>query len=141
MRSVIRCTEMLTWEQDRTGWVSNGYRIELVEPYRWVLLRNEPATTAVRAALAQLAETRTLTQCKREAEKLDAAGRLAQLRRRLWGQLILALVAFATVPTLAPPWDLAMVLILLAVAARAVGFLAGIYLARSHVTGHDLFYQ
>jgi hypothetical protein len=133
--------EMLTWEKDRGGWISNGYRIVLVEPYHWVLLEDEPAPAPVRAEQVPLAEARTLTQCKREAELLDAATRVAELRRRSWGKLLLAVLAFGFVPTLTPPWDLALIVILLVTAARTAGFLAGTYLARSHLAAEDRFYQ
>ena len=129
---------MLTWKQEHNGWVSNGYRIELLEPYHWVLLDNEPGSAPVQVAKIPLAETRTLTECKREAERRDAAARLALVRHRLWGQLIIALMAFAFLPSITPPWDLIFFLALLAIAARAIGFLAGTYMARSHVTVHDL---
>lgn len=79
-----------------------------------------------------------MAQCKRETEHLDAAGRLAQIRRRLWGQLIMALVAFAYVPSMPPPWGLVLILVVLIVATHAIGFLAGTYVARSHVTVRDL---
>lgn len=132
---------MLTWKQEHNGWVANGYRIELSEPYHWVLLRNEPRSAPVQVEPIPLAETRTLTQCKREAELLNAAGRLARIRRRLWGQLIMALMAFAFLPSMPPPWDLVLFLVLLIVAARAIGFLAGTYMARSHVAVRDLSYH
>ena len=132
---------MLTWERERNGWVSNGYRIELVEPYHWVLLENEPEVAPVRAEPVPLAETRTLTQCKREAELIDTANRVGELRRRSWGRLIMAVVALMFVPTLAPPWNLVLMLVLLITAARAGGFLAGTYMARSYVSARDLFYQ
>jgi hypothetical protein len=129
---------MLAWRQERNGWVSNGYRIELLEPHHWVLLKNEPRPEAVRAEPIPLAETRTLTQCKREAELLDAAGRLSLIRRRRWAQLIMAAMAFAFVPSMPPPLDLTLFLVLLAIAAGAIGFLAGTYMARSHLAVSDL---
>ena len=132
---------MLVWRQEHSGWVSNGYRIELLEPYRWVLLKNEPMSEAVQAEPIALAETRTLTQCKREAELHDAADRLGLARRRRWGQLIMAAVAFVLVPIMPSPLDLVLFLGLLAIAAGAVGFLAGTYMARSHVAARDLSYQ
>ena len=111
---------MLAWRQERNGWVSNGYRIELLEPYRWVLLRNEPRSEPVQAESIPFAETRTLTQCKREAELLDAAGRLGVIRRRRWGQFIMAVMAFAFVPSMPPPLDLVSFLVLLAIATGAI---------------------
>jgi hypothetical protein len=132
---------MLTWTQERTGWVSNGYRIELLEPRHWVLLRNESRQVeAVPADLVPLAETRTLTECKRKAEILDAADRLRRVRRYLWAELIVALPAFALVSKLGP-WGPAVFLVLLAIAAHAIGFLAGTYMARSHVAVRDLSEQ
>lgn len=123
---------MLTWKQERAGWVSNGYRIELLEPCHWVLLKNEP----VQVEPIPLAETPTLTQCKRQAELLDKARRLTRIRRRLWAELIVALLAFALLPIgMAPPW---LFLVLLVVATRAIGLLAGTYMARSHVAVWDL---
>ena len=132
---------MLTWTRDHNGWVSNGYRIELVEPYHWVLLDNEPAPLTVRTEPIPLAETRTLTQCKREAELLDTATRVAEIRRRSWGKLILAVLCFVFVPTLAPPWDFVLIVALLTAVTRTAGFLAGTYLARSHMSAHDRFYR
>jgi hypothetical protein len=55
---------MLTWIHEREGWVSNGYRIELLEPCRWVLLKNE----STEVVPIPHAETYTLSRCKREAE-------------------------------------------------------------------------
>jgi len=128
-------TEMLTWKQGRDGWVSNGYRIELLEPCHWVLLKNEPAQP-VQVEPIPLAETHTLTQCKRKADLLDKARRLTRIRRRLWAELIVTLVAFALVPIgMAPPW---VFLVLLVVATRAIGLLAGTYSARSHVAVWDM---
>jgi len=124
---------MLTWKQERNVWVSNGYRIELLEPCHWVLLKNEP----VQVEPIPLAETHTLKQCKRKADLLDKARRLARVRRRLWAQLIVALPAFALVPSLGP-WGLIFFLVLLVVATRAIGFLAGTYMARSHLAVRDL---
>ncbi len=125
---------MLTWKLERNGWVSNGYRIELLEPCHWVLLKNEP----VQAEPIPLAETHTLTQCKRKAEFLDTARRLTRVRRRLWAELIVALLAFALVPSMAAPWSLIFFLVLLVVATRAIGRLAGMYMARSHLAVRDL---
>lgn len=132
---------MFTWKQDNDGWVANGYRIELVKPGHWVLLKDEPATAAVRIEPIPLAETHTLTLCKREAELMDTASRVAEARRRSWGKLVLAVLAFALVPTLAPPWNLVLTITLLTAAARTVGFLLGTYMARSHVKAGELFYQ
>mgnify|MGYP001823608507 FL=1 len=132
---------MLTWKRDRNAWVSNGYRIELLAPHHWVLLRDEPTTAAVQPEPIPLAETRTLTLAKREAELLDAAGRVTEGRRRAWGRLLFAIVSFGLIPSLAPPWDLAVLTVLLVVVARGIGFLAGTYLARSYVTVRDLFYK
>ncbi len=132
---------MLAWTRDRDAWVSNGYRIELVKPHHWVLLENEPETASVRHEPVPLAESRTLTQCKREAELLDSATRVAELRKRSWSKLALAAVCFVFVPTLAAPWNLALTVVLLVAVARTAGFLAGTYLARTHITVRDLFYQ
>lgn len=130
---------MLTWKQERYGWVSNGYRIELLEPCHWVLLKNEPVQVEpVQVEPIPLAETHTLTQCKRKAELLDTAGRLTRVRRRLWAELIVALPAFALVPSMASPWGLILFLVLLVVATSAIGFLAGTYMAPSHVAISDL---
>lgn len=132
---------MLTWNRDNGAWVSSGYRIELVKPCHWVLLKDEPAPSQVRAEPVPLAETRTLSLCKREAELLDAASRVAEVRRRSWGKLVLAVLGFVFVPTLAPPWDFALMLLLLVAAARTGGFLVGTYMARLNLAHRDLFYQ
>lgn len=130
---------MLTWKQERDGWVSNGYRIELLQPCHWVLLKNEPVQVApVQVEPIPLAETRTLTQCKRRAELLEKARHLTRVRRRLWAELAVALLAFALVPGMAAPGGPILFLVLLVVATRAIGFLAGTYMARSHVAVHDL---
>lgn len=129
---------MLTWQQDHGGWVSNGYRIELLEPFRWVLLSND--TRAVRAVSDEsvpLAEARTLTLCKREAELWDMKGRREAIRRRMWGRLTMALAAFVMLPSLTSPWDLISFLVLLTVAAGAGGFLAGTYVAGSDAAAGD----
>lgn len=128
---------MLTWKQERDGLVSNGYRIELLEPSHWALLKNEPVQDEpVQVEPIPLAETHTLTQCKRKAELLDKARRLTRVRRRLWAELIVTLAAFALAPIgMAPPW---VFLVLLVVATRAIGLLAGTYSARSHVAVWDM---
>lgn len=127
---------MLTWKQEGAGWVSNGYRIELLKPCHWVLLKDEPAQVGpVQVEPIPLAETHTLTQCKRKAELLETAGYVARVRRRRWAELFVALPAFALVPTTASPW---LFLVLLVVVTRAIGFLAGTYMARSHVAVLDL---
>lgn len=128
---------MLTWKQERDGWVSNGYRIELLEPSHWVLLKNEPAPVEpVQVEPIPLVETHTLTQCKRQAELLEKARRLTRVRRRLWAELIVTLMVFALVPIgMANPL---VFLVLLVVATRAIGLLAGTYSARSHVAVWDM---
>lgn len=134
---------MLTWKKERDGWVSNGYRIELLKPRHWVLLKNEPVQVEsvqvepVQVEPIPLAETHTLTQCKRKAELLVMAGRLTRVRRRRWAELIVTLPAFALVPSMGP-WGFIFFLVLLVVATRAIGFLAGTYMARSHIAVRDL---
>ncbi len=123
---------MLTWDRDRNGYVSNGFRIELLEPCRWALFENEAADIEP----IPLAETETLTQCKRKAELVDRDRRVARVRRRMWAELAVALPAFALVPMVGP-WGPAVFLVLLVIATRSIGFLAGTYLAQSHlVVGH-----
>lgn len=124
---------MLTWDRDRNGWVSNGYRIELLEPCRWGLFENEPA----HIESIPLAETQTLTQCKRKAELLDRDRRVTRIRRLLWVELAVALPAFALIPEIGP-WGPAVFLVLLVISIRAVGFLAGTYMARSHLVVRSL---
>ena len=129
---------MLTWTRECDSWVSNGYRIELLEPYHWVLLRNDPGRAdAQQPDREPLAETRTLSLCKRQAEVLDAASRLTRARRPLWAQLIIGLPAFALVPEMGP-WGLVYSLALLVVVTRAIGFLAGTYMARTHDSVRNL---
>ena len=132
---------MLKWRRDEQGWAANGYRIRLAAPYRWELLDSTAVDAAVITERTPLAVTKTLTQCKREAELLDAATRIGELRRRYWGVLFMALAGFMFVPTLAPPSDLVAALVLLALTCRAIGFLAGTYLARLHISVEDFFYQ
>ncbi len=132
---------MLTWEQADRGWAAGRYRIELVAPYQWVLLEDVAAPDAVRIEPTPLAQARTLSQCKREAELLDTATRVAEVRRRSWGKLILAVLGLVFVPTLAAPWDLFVLVGLMVAAARTVGFLAGSYFARYRYTPGELFYQ
>lgn len=132
---------MLSWKRDAEGWTANGYRIRLVAPYRWELLDSAVAEGPILTENAPLATTRTLTQCKREAELLDTASHLSEVRRRNFGLLVLALAGFTFVPSLSPPTDLVAVIVLLTLAVRALGFLAGTYMARSHMSVRDLFYQ
>jgi hypothetical protein len=94
--------EVLTRKQEGDGRVSNGYRIELLVPCHWVLRKNEP----IRVAWATLAESYTLTECKREAEHMAAAAHLAGVRRLLWAELIVALASFGLVSRVVAPWDL-----------------------------------
>lgn len=133
--------EMLAWEEVDGGWISSGYRIELVRPYHWVLLKDEPAPESVRIEPVPLAEAPTLSLCKREAEQLDAATRVAEVRKRSWGRLVLAILALAFVPTLSPPWDIVFIVAVLVAVSRTVGFLAGTYMARFRYTPGELFYQ
>jgi hypothetical protein len=132
---------MLTWKRDDEGWVANGYRIRLVRPYTWELLDSTAADAVVITERTPLAVTRTLSQCKREAELLAAATRIGELRRRYWGVLVMSIAGFMFVPTLAPPGDLIAVLVLLLLTCKAVGFIAGTYMARSHISVNDFFYQ
>ena len=132
---------MLSWKRDTEGWAANGYRIRLVAPYRWELLDSSTAEAPILTEDTPLATTRTLTQCKREAELLEAATRLSEIRRRNFGLLILARAGFTFVPSLSPPNDLIAVIVLLTLAVRAIGYLAGSYMARSYVSVHDVFYQ
>ena len=132
---------MLDWTREADGWTSDGYRIRLVAPYHWELLGTAAADAAVVTDRTPLAVTRTLTECKREAELLDAATRIREVRQRYWGLLVLAVVGFIFVPSFGPPGDLAAIIVLLLLAVRAIGFLAGTYMARSHLYLRDLFYQ
>lgn len=132
---------MLSWIQDEDGWVANGYRIRLVRPFHWDLLDDITPTGAVFAEPTPLATTRTLSACKREAELLETASRANEIRRRSWGLLVLALTGFFFVPSFNPPAALVAFLTLLAVASRAAGLIAGSYMARSHLTADNLFYQ
>lgn len=132
---------MLHWTRDDDGWRSNGYLIELVAPHHWELRDATNADGPVLVERQPLATARTLTRCKREAELLEIAGRIAEVRKRHWGLLVLSLVGFMFVPSFAPPSDLVAVLVLLATTTRAIGYLAGSYMAGSHVSVDDLFYQ
>ena len=87
---------MLSWTKQADGWYSNGYRITLAEPFRWLLLPAETQPTlsspshvqpAVSLVPEPLAVATTLTGAKREAELMEAARERARLRRRYLVQL------------------------------------------------------
>ena len=73
---------MLSWTKGPDGWYSNGFRIELAEPFRWLLVEVDHQKAQVRIEQQPLAVARSLTECKREAELLAAARQRAELRRK-----------------------------------------------------------
>ena len=132
---------MLVWTQHSDGWRANGFTIRLVEPFRWVLVKTDADSGPVRVPARPLAETRTLTECKREAELIATAAERAGLRRRWAAQGLAALGALAFATDLAGPWDVVVVSILGVLVLRCISLVADSFLTSLEYSHHDFFYQ
>ncbi len=134
---------MLTWTKEADGWHAQGYVIRLVEPFRWALLPDtEPADEdAVSLISEPLATTRTLTECKREAELRAAAVRRSASVRRSTAQLLLAACGLVFTLGSPPPWSFFLSLGLVYVAARSISFMIGLFAARYGQPPGGAFYQ
>ena len=132
---------MLTWTQRSDGWHSNGLRIELAEPYRWLLLDKEKQPSAVGRGAQPLAVTRSLTECKREAELLMGRRRRSAVQRR---QIVTILLVLAGTPLLvARPSEINgfIVVIAVMVATRSLTILLGTLAPKALGEQHEVFYQ
>ena len=132
---------MLEWTQHPDGWHSNGFRIELAEPYRWVLVDAGERPVAVGQREEPLAVTRSLTECKREAELLAAKRRRHDVQRR---QIMTVLIALCSTPFLlgsSSTVDAVIVLVALVLATRSVAILLGTLAPRALGEQHEVFYQ
>ena len=132
---------MLAWTQRSDGWHSNGFRIELAEPYRWVLVDAGERPVAAGQLREPLAITRSLTECKREAELLAAKRRRHDVQHR---QIRTLLIALSSTPFLlgsSSDVNATIVLVALVVAARSLLILLGTLMPRSLREYHEVFYQ
>jgi hypothetical protein len=88
-----------------------------------------------------LAVTRTLTECKREAELLAEKRRRREVQRR---QIMMLLIALSSAPLLlgsSSSVNAMIVLVALVVAARSVFTLLGTLVPRALREFHEIFYQ
>ncbi len=132
---------MLIWTQHPDGWHANGFRIRLVEPFRWVLTQTEVDDASVRVPTEPLAVSRTLTECKREAELLVGASRRSALRRLWSAQALVAIAALVFATDLSAPWDIVVVSSLAVYVLRCVSLILGSFLATRNFSYSDFFYQ
>jgi hypothetical protein len=132
---------MLTWTQGQNAWHAAGYRIELVAPYRWILVDDSEQSPQVSVAQQPLARARTLTECKREAELLVAAQRRAELRRRHLSRLGLMLAAAVLLVGSSSIQNVVVLFALSLLAARSLGVILGTVVERSWGASHEVFYQ
>ena len=132
---------MLSWTQESDGWHSNGFRIELAEPHRWLLLDKKEQIPSVRQAEQPLAVTRSLTECKREAELVMGKRRRFEVQRRQI--MILLLVLAVTTLVVGTPSDANGVIVVLAVvvATRSLTVLLGTFAPTALGERHEVFYQ
>ncbi len=132
---------MLTWTQRPDGWYSDGLRIELAAPSRWLLLDNEGSVAPVAIPEQPLAVARSLTECKREAELLMARRRRSDTRRH--HVMTLLLVVTATLLLLGPSGNVNAVIVIVAMAlgTRSVTILLGTLLPKALGEQHEVFYQ
>lgn len=132
---------MLSWTERADGWYSNGFRIELVEPHRWVLVDSAASPAIVGQPTTPLAVARSLTECKREAELVAAKRRRKDVQRR---QMVLLILAIAVTPFLlgsSSNGNAIVVLCGLVVATRSVTVLLGTLAPRALGEQHEVFYQ
>lgn len=134
---------MLTWTERADGWYANGYRIELAGPFRWLLLdaNRSHDVGAVRLEEHPLAVARSFTECKREAELLEARRR-KHLQQRQHIILLLLILGATPLALGASSFGNGMIVVLaIALATRSVMFLLGSVLPRAFGEQHQVFYQ
>ena len=132
---------MLSWTERASGWHSNGFRIELAEPHRWVLVDSEEEPAVVGQPTRPLAVTRTLTECKREAELLAAKRRRRDVQRH---QVMILILALAVTPLLlgsSSNINGLGVLVAVCVSTRSVTILLGTVAPQALGEQHEVFYQ
>lgn len=132
---------MLSWTQRSDGWYSNGFRIALAGPHRWLLLEAKRDTPGVGLEEQALAVARSLTECKREAELVAAKHRRGDIQRRNIATLLLVL---ASTPLLLGNSSLAdgvIILVALGLATRSITVLLGTLMPRALGEQHEVFYQ
>jgi hypothetical protein len=134
---------MLTWKECSEGWCTDGFKIVLDKPVRWLLIDEEspPMESAVSVGYEPLAVARSLTEAKREAELIVSARARSEARRRhVLTVLISASVALMLVGA---PFAGSGLLLAIAgsVAARSTMFLLGTLIPSTLSSRHQLFYQ
>ena len=130
---------MLSWTKGPDGWYSNGFRIELAEPFRWLLVEVDHQKAQVRIEQQPLAVARSLTECKREAELLAAARQRAELRRKHSVTFVTILALFVLlIGSTTDPLVLFSVVFL---ALRSLFVLLGTLLPAGFGEQHEVFYQ
>lgn len=132
---------MLTWTQRADGWYSNGFRIELAAPFRWLLLDSEHTPAVVGPEVTPLAVARTLTECKREAELLTAARQRAEVRRRHIVTLLMVLAAAPMLFVGSANTKIVVGAIVAFLAVRSVSVILGTLLPQAFGEQHEVFYQ
>ena len=134
---------MLDWTECSEGWRSDGFRIVLAEPFRWLLLdeENQPDQSAVSVGWEPLAVARSLTEAKREAELIASARARAEVRKRHFLTLLLA--GGVALLLLGGPITGNELPLLVAgiVAVRSTAILLGTLLPTAFGMQHEVFYQ
>lgn len=133
---------MLSWTQRSDGWYSNGFRIELAGPFRWLLLEGEPDTSSVSLGPRPLAVARSLTECKREAELVVSARARAEVQRRHFAILLLTVAAtILLVGSVSSNTAVVVGIVGICLATRSVLTLLGTLLPTFLGQQHEVFYQ
>lgn len=141
---------LLSWTQQSDGWHANGYRIVLEAPRRWILTEEAPESMAaldsaigyVSTPTEPLAQARTLTEAKREAELFDLAKHRAALRSRHTVILLVTLAIGILLWGGPPMQNLALLLVVAYFVLRSLGVIMGTILWRWAISARDAhFYQ
>jgi len=133
---------MLDWIEHADGWHADGFRIELVEPFRWFVIdRSAQDHASVSLGVQPLAIERTLTEAKREAELLAASRRRSDLRRRHILTLLVVLSTSVFLAATSPGGNAAVVIGGAFLATRSAMFLLGSFLPTALGERHQTFYQ
>lgn len=134
---------MLSWTQGTDGWYANGYRISSAAPFRWLLETTHHPTDdepKVSAIAEPLAVGKTFSECKREAELIEAARVRVNLVRRSVMQLA-SMFAIAALLSASSAEGLAVWLAVGLVAVVPAKRLVATLLWRFGDPTEDLFYQ
>ena len=135
---------MLDWTECPEGWTSEGFKIVLAAPYRWLVLETVDPAEPIRSVSVPrepLAIARTLTGAKREAELIASSRGRAEVRRR--HVLIMLLAAGIAMLLVGAPFDGNELALLAAgiVAVRSGTILLGTLIPAVFGEQHEVFYQ